>query len=300
MARIARVPRQLAFLPFLGSQAVAEGLLTKDMLRGASWHRLLPDVYVHADGFQPHDHRMWCDAVALTLPPGAAFCGLSAAYLHGVNLLDRQTPVSVTLPMTVRRRRHPRIVYHHQQLADDDMTRFTGLTITTALRTAYDLGRSLTRTEALAAVDAMLARRLVQLESLIGYAEAHRGWPGNEQLRQLLVIADPLSESPMESRVRLVLVDGGAPRPVAQYRIYDSRGRFLGRVDLAYPWWRIAIEYEGDHHRERDTFRKDVARLNALRASGWLVLRFTADDVLRHPDRIITLVRQAIQERQPS
>ncbi|MFG2009700.1 endonuclease domain-containing protein [Micromonospora sp. NPDC048868] len=70
-------------------------------------------------------------------------------------------------------------------------------------------------------------------------------------------------------------------------------------VDLAYPRWRIAIEYEGDHHRERAHFQRDVARLNALRAAGWLVLRFTADDVLRHPARIVRLVTDAIQERRP-
>ncbi|MEV7228582.1 DUF559 domain-containing protein [Polymorphospora sp. NPDC051019] len=89
----------------------------------------------------------------------------------------------------------------------------------------------------------------------------------------------------------------GLPPPVAQHEVHDHRGRFVGRVDLAYPRWRIAIEYEGDHHRERTQFRRDVARLNDLRACGWLVLRFTADDVLRHPERIIALVHQAVAER---
>ncbi|WP_234359016.1 endonuclease domain-containing protein [Plantactinospora sp. BC1] len=63
------------------------------------------------------------------------------------------------------------------------------------------------------------------------------------------------------------------------------------------PRLRIAIEYEGDHHRERAHFRQDVARLNDLRAAGWVVLRFTADDVLRHPARVVAQVAQAIRER---
>jgi hypothetical protein len=43
-------------------------------------------------------------------------------------------------------------------------------------------------------------------------------------------------------------------------------------------------------HRDRTTFRCDMARLNALRAAGWTVLRFTADDVLRHPARVVAQV----------
>ncbi|MEV0397372.1 DUF559 domain-containing protein [Polymorphospora rubra] len=298
MPRVAQVPRELTFLPFRASRAIASGLLTKRMLRGRSWHRLLPDVYVHADGYQPDDHRMWCDAVALTLPPRAAIYGRSAAYLWGVNLLDRQSPVAVVLPGNYRPRGHQRVAASYQRLTGDDITRFANLPITTPTRTAFDLGRLLPRVDAVVAVDALLARRLVRLDTLAGYLAAHPPCPGIRQLRQVLAIAEPLSGSPMETMLRLVLVDGGAPRPAAQFEVHDSQGRFVGRVDLAYPRWRIAIEYEGDHHRERTQFRRDVARLNDLRACGWLVLRFTADDVLRHPDRIIALVRQAIAERE--
>ncbi|MFB6397525.1 DUF559 domain-containing protein [Polymorphospora lycopeni] len=297
MPRVAQVPRELAFLPFRASRAIASGLLTKRMLRGRSWHRLLPDVYVHADGYQPDDHRMWCDAVALTLPPGAAICGRSAAYLWGVPLLDRRSPVSVVLPGTYRPRRRERVVVSYYRLPAGDITRFANLPVTTPARTAFDLGRLLPRVEAVVAVDALLARRVVRVDTLAGYLAAHPPCPGIRQLRQVLALAEPLSGSPMETRLRLVLVDGGLPPPVAQHEVHDHRGRFVGRVDLAYPRWRIAIEYEGDHHRERTQFRRDVARLNDLRACGWLVLRFTADDVLRHPERIIALVHQAVAER---
>jgi very-short-patch-repair endonuclease len=81
------------------------------------------------------------------------------------------------------------------------------------------------------------------------------------------------------------------------HRQLGHGGRFLARVDFAYPQWRIAIEYEGDHHRERAAFRRDVSRYNALRAAGWLVLRFTADDVLRRSGQLVQQVRDAIAER---
>ncbi|MDG4789928.1 DUF559 domain-containing protein [Micromonospora sp. WMMD1102] len=95
----------------------------------------------------------------------------------------------------------------------------------------------------------------------------------------------------------LLVVDAGLPPPTAQHEVYDSRGRFVGRVDLAYPGLRIALEYEGHHHRERAHFRQDVSRYNELRAAGWTVLRFTADDVLRHPARLLAQLTQALRER---
>ncbi|MEV4492213.1 DUF559 domain-containing protein [Micromonospora coxensis] len=294
----ARVPRRLAFLPFTGSRAVAEGLLTWSMLRGPAWRRLLPDVYVHRDGFRAADHRMWCDAVALLLPPGAAIAGASAAYLWGADLLGRDAPVSVLLPRTARMRVPPRVRITRSAVPAGDVTRFGGLPVTTGLRTAFDLGRQAPRTDAVVAVDALLHRRVVRLPHLRAYADEHHGWPGLPLLRQVLAVAEPLCESPMETRLRLLLLDAGLGPVTAQHDVLDARGRFVGRVDLAWPALRVAVEYDGDHHRERAHFRQDVARLNALRAAGWLVLRFTADDVLRHPARTVALVAGALRERQ--
>lgn len=295
MPRHARLPRSLGFLPFRGSAAVAAGTVTRSMLRGPAWRHLLPDVYVHAD--TPLDHRLWCDAVALRLPEGAAIAGLSAAYLWGVNLLPPDAPVEVVIPPERRIRPHPRITVVRSPLPVHDVVRFAGLLVTTPVRTAFDLGRRPPRADALIAVDALLHRRVVKAPALEAYAREHPRWPGAPLLREVCELAEPLTESPMETRLRLVIVDGGLPRPVAQYDIVDTRGRFLARSDLAYPEAMIALEYEGDHHRERAAFQRDVARYNALRAMGWLVLRFTAADVLRNPNSVVSQVADALRER---
>ncbi|WJK42214.1 DUF559 domain-containing protein [Solwaraspora sp. WMMA2056] len=314
MSRPAKVPRELSFEPFSGSRAVAAGLLTWRMLDGPAWRRLFRDVYVHADSYDPDDHRMWCIAATLRLPRGAAVYGLSAAYLWGVDLLPRRagsrpTPVHVALPKTARPEPHERVSYVYRALERQDITTFTGVPLTTEVRTAFDLGRSLPRAEALGALDALLRHRATTREKLTAYVDAHPGRRKIKQLRELLMLAEPLSESPMESRLRLLPHDAGLPKPTPQYEVRTpapgstgsvgsaSGGKFLARVDLAYPQWRIAIEYEGDHHRERATFRRDVHRFNALRAAGWLALRFTADDVLRRSEQLVRTVRQAIAER---
>ncbi|MGC4787308.1 endonuclease domain-containing protein [Micromonospora sp. DT178] len=218
----------------------------------------------------------------------------------GVDLLSRNAPVTVLLPRAARMRAHPRLRVHRSVVPDSDRTRLGGLPVTTPLRTAFDLGRRAPRDDALVAVDALLHRRAVKLAALRAYADARSGWPGLPLLREVLALAEPLAESPMETRLRLLLLDAGLPPAVAQHDVRKADGRFVGRVDLAWPALRVAVEYDGDHHRERAHFRQDVARLNALRAAGWIVLRFTADDVLRHPTRTVALVHQALRERHPS
>lgn len=299
MPRSAVPPRQLLFLPFRGTAACAQGLLTRGMLQGPAWVRLFPDVYLHRDARL--DHRTWCDAAALLLPAGAAVGGLSAAYLWGVDLLPAEAPVSVAVPRTGRMRRHSRLAVRYTALPDHDVTRFAGIPLTTPLRTAFDLGRRPPLPEAVVAMDALLNRRLLTLDELRAYAE-DRPWAGSRQLTDVLTLAEPLTESPMETRLRLIVVQAGLPRPVAQHDVRDREGRFVGRLDLAYPDIRLGLEYEGDHHRDRATFRHDMARTNALRVAGWTILRFTADDVLRHPRRIIQQIDAILHDprREPN
>jgi hypothetical protein len=297
MARPPRVPQQLRFLPFRGSSAIAEGLLTRGMLQNPIWTKLLPDVYAHRDA--PLIHRTWCQAAALILPAGAAIGGLSAAYLWGADLVDGDSPVSVVLPRKGRLKPHPRLVISHASLSDGDLRRFSGVPLTGPERTAFDLGRRPPLDDAVVAIDALTHRRVPKLDDLRAYSAKRSTWPGSRQLATVLTLTEPLTESPMETRLRLLVMRAGLPRPVAQHEIRDGYGLFLARVDLAYPRYRLALEYDGDHHRDRDTFRHDLGRANALRAAGWTVLRFTADDVLRQPGRIVAQIVAVIRDQQP-
>jgi very-short-patch-repair endonuclease len=63
---------------------------------------------------------------------------------------------------------------------------------------------------------------------------------------------------------------------------------------MAYPEYKIGIEYEGDHHRSRRAFQHDLRRVNMLRACGWTLLRFAASDVYRGRARVVATVRAAL------
>ena len=94
-----------------------------------------------------------------------------------------------------------------------------------------------------------------------------------------LELLDGRAESPKESELRTILHQAGLPRPEVHFVVRDSAGRFVARVDLAYPGRKIAIEYEGDYHRDRAQWRRDIARRRRLEALGWTVLQATQQDL---------------------
>jgi very-short-patch-repair endonuclease len=289
--RSTTVPSDLRLLPFRARVAIDAGLLTWSVLRGPAWRRLLPGIYVHAE--TPLDHRTWCRAAALWGGSTVAISGLSAAYLWGVMYAPRDGIVEATTP-DVRRAGSYQVRFVRSPLSVDDVTHVNGIPVTSPTRTAFDIARRCPVTEAVVAIDALMQRRVLRHSDLTLYVESHHRWRGQVQAAHVVGLTEPLSESPMETRLRLVIVDSGLPRPVAQFEVRNSAGRLVGRVDLAYPQWRIAIEYDGDHHRGREEYRDDQRRANALRVAGWTVLRFTASDVWRRPDQIVAQIRALI------
>jgi very-short-patch-repair endonuclease len=104
-------------------------------------------------------------------------------------------------------------------------------------------------------------------------------------------LAEP-AESPMETRLRWVLIQAGLPKPEVQISLHDTEGRFVGRADLYYPQARLAIEYDGVNHRDR--LVDDDRRQNDIIDAGYRLLRFTAADLAQRPDSISALVRRAL------
>ena len=104
----------------------------------------------------------------------------------------------------------------------------------------------------------------------------------------------------METRLRMLLVLSGLPRPAAQVPLHDRSGRFIGRPDLYYPEHRLGLEYDGTTHRE--SLADDNRRQNRLLAAGIHLLRFTGGDVLSRPDQVVAQVRAMLKgsESRPS
>jgi len=163
---------------------------------------------------------------------------------------------------------------------------------TSMARTLRDLSIRLTLTEAVVVTDMALHARLISPQALMASVDASTGLQGVRTLREAVEHAEPASESPMETRLRMLLVLSGLPRPEAQVSIRDRLHRFVGRPDLYYRDQRLGLEYDGGIHR--DTLAGDNRRQNRLLDAGVRLLRFTASDIFQTPDMVVSLVRSAL------
>lgn len=225
------------------------------------------------------------------LPANAAFSGLTAAWLHNLDAV-LANPIEATVALGTHVRSRSGIVLHRSLLPAGDVITVGGFRTTSLLRTLRDLCARSSLTEAVVFLDVGLHTRRVNLEVLQRYVATSGRTRGIAMLRRALTHAEPKAESPMESRLRMLLVLAGPPRPEAQVRILDAAGRFAGRVDLYYREKRLGIEYDGDTHTQ--SLAADNRRQNRLLESGVRLLRFTASDIYQHPEDVVSRVRRML------
>jgi hypothetical protein len=222
MGRTARVPDELKDRPFSLEEARAAGI-SLSALRGKSWRRLGSGIYCWK-GFHAEPMHLLV-AWRRRLPPGTAFAGLTAAWLHGLDV-DPCHPIEALITSTSDVRSRMNLVVRHSDLSEVTMVR--GLRTTTIARTFRDLSRRLEPVELLVLADAALR---------LGLGRFHE-------------LAQP-AESPMETRLRWVLLSAGLPAPEVQTDLYSSTVEFVGRADLYYPSAHLVIEFDGGNHRDR-------------------------------------------------
>jgi very-short-patch-repair endonuclease len=284
---------------FRGSYARRLGLLTTGQLRSKRWQRLGYDLY--ADARVPADHELRIAAARLVMPADGVFFGLSTAWLHGARLAAPAEPAHVAVPPTSSFGPYRGLRIHREQVPLEDVIALSGRRVTTADRTAADLARTLPPIEAVCAVDAMLHERVVSLAAVHARLARMADQParprGLRRAGSALALCDGRAESPLESRGRVLLVLAGMP-PQVQYQV-SAGGTFVGRVDLAYPECRLAIEIDGAWHASGRQLTKDHRRLNRLVAAGWTVLHFTAADLYLRPDEVVGSVRAQLARLAP-
>lgn len=274
---------------FRGSTVLQAGRLTRGQLRSSAWRRLFPDVYACAS--LPVDHRLRSQAAARLLLPGAVLSGRSAAVLWGVDLAGPDDDVECVLPLSCRAGTVRGVRVTRRAVPTGDVVTRAGVPVTTPLRTALDLARIQPLDEAVIALDQFLRIRRLAVADVRLAADRLTG-PGCRSVRAAVAKADGLAQSPQETILRLRLHASRLPCPVAQYEVRDARG-FVACVDFAWPEARVAVEYDGWWHGERQNVPNDRRRLNRLTAAGWTVIFATADD-LANPVQLVARIGAAL------
>lgn len=283
------VPAELLTGPFTSRTAAALGV-SRHALRGSQWRRLFRNVWIAAH--LPLDRSTWLAAARLVLPVDAVLCGLSALDAYGVDVRARDD-VTVHAACSDRAPR-PRAGMRLRQmsLTNEEVCRWGSWLVTTPIRTAFDCARWLPLVEAVVVLDALAHAGLIDLAELIRFARARPGVRWVRRVGQAVALADPRSESPMESRLRLLLVRAGLAGLRSQVSVFTSDGGFVGRLDLAFETAKVAVEYDGAWHWKQR--RADDRRRDAIRALGWTVIVVSAEDYYGDPDGVIARVRAAL------
>jgi hypothetical protein len=237
--------------PFRGSQACRDGHITPGRLRGPSFVPIYPDTYVGSLAeITPAVRRL---ALREWLGPEVVVTGSLAAEAVGAPTVDEL--VEVVLPRN-RRPRHPEVLVHHDTLLDAEVAEVDGVRITTPRRTAFDLARRLDLPDGVAMADALARYHPVTASGLRLLARRHPHVRGVRRVFEVARWMRPGAESLPESRLRLSLVLRGVPEPIVQLRIVDDRvatgKRVLARPDLAWREYRVALEYDGAIHLQRE------------------------------------------------
>jgi very-short-patch-repair endonuclease len=224
------------------------------------------------------------------LPSDAVFACSTAAWMHGLrdNLPRR---AEVFLPTTTSRRSHTAVIVRRGCLMADEVSRIKGLIVTSLHRTLRDICLFEHQIEALIAIDVALHKQRTDKTQLLEDRVTAAKRRGARRLRRMIELAEP-AESPMETRLRWLLISHGLPRPQVQVDVCDAAGRFVGRADLFYPEARLVIEYDGGNHRDR--LVSDDQRQNLIINAGFRILRFTGPDVYNRSEVVVAQVRGAI------
>lgn len=275
--------------PFIGSEAVANRALRSHQLR-SRFQILYPDVYVGRD--QEPTLRQRAVAAWLWSHRNAVVAGLTAAAWHGSRWVDEYTPVELMWSNA----RPPRgVLTYDMKLRQEEVVVLDGLPVTTALRTAFDLGRRGPLGTAVAHLDALTAATGLNVADVAQLADAHRDARGLRQLETALQLVDSGAQSPKETWLRLMLIRAGLPSPRTQIPVTNLAGSQTYYLDMGWEELMIAVEYDGEQHRlDRWQYAKDIRRGEALERLGWLVVRVIAGD---HPLDIVRRVRAALARR---
>ena len=223
---------------------------------------------------------------------GGHLSHVSAALHHGWPALLVPPLPQVSVPRRRRltaERRHG-VNLHWSDLPPDDV--LDG--VTSPDRTLVDCLRSLPRREALAIADSAL-REGYPAARLLRLADQMRG-PGAPAAREVARWADGRAANPFESALRAVCLEVPGLRVTPQVSLYGRE--FLGRPDLVDQELRIVVEADSfAWHGDRAGLEHDARRYNQLVAHGWLVLRFTYDDVVRRPAEVAAVLRAVVELR---
>ena len=277
--------------PFSRADAVASGIPLR-VLRTRTYRRLFTGVYVNSTVALTPALR----AEAALVPfRGCAFAShVSAARFCGVPIPTvRDEHVSVVRRSD--RRSRDGIICHYTPHALVRTVR--GVRVSDYPQMFCELASLLPLVDLVVVADHLLRHRRITKSALLKFCATWTG-AGARLARVAASYARIGVDSPMETRLRMLLLLAGLPEPVVNHEIRDDVGNLIRRYDLSYPSARLAIEYDGRLHIDRvERWESDLDRREASDDDGWRMLVVTSRGVYANPEQTVERVWRLLQSR---
>lgn len=276
--------------PFLRQHGLEAGFSARQ-LDGPRFHQLFHAVRV---GIETTLDIGTVAGAALLLAPEGVISHQTAARVWG-GVVPHSPDVHLTVTRRALRPRRDGIEAHHTCRPGRVRT-YLELRLTDPERTFLDLARVLDLVDLVVLGDSLVAAQVTTPERLVTAAQ---GWSlaGARRARHAAALVRRGVESPMETRLRLLVVLAGLPEPVVNVAIRDEGGRVVYRIDLSYPEFRLGIEYEGRQHAEDSRqWGRDIARREDLDGRGWRLILVRAEGVFARPQETVDRVVAAMQQ----
>lgn len=282
------LPDQLAGLSFTLEEQVRAGVPA-----GRAWRSDLRvasrGVRVPWGAAQPLHHTC---ALLAALTPDAVCCLATAALLW-----DCPLPLAVKHDMKIRlakaaggtRPVRKGIAGHRLALREQDVAMLDGVPVTGPARTWLDMASVLDLEDLVAAGDYFICsqsrsfgppkKAICSLADLLEQVTSNPGVRGIRKARLAVELCRVGADSVPETRLRLALGRLGLPEPVLSYVVQDPTGWELAWPDIAFPDFKVAVNYDGRHHLEARQRESDISRDESIAAIGWQSVTITAGHV---------------------
>ncbi len=183
----------------------------------------------------------------------------------------------------------------HRTKAGHHVVAFRGFRATSPAQTFLDLAQCLGLVDLVVLGDSLVRAGRTSGRALVESAR-HLGGPHSRLARRAASLVRDRVDSPMESRVRLLMVLAGLPEPEVDHRVFDAEGRLLRRYDLSYLPFRLIIEYDGRQHAESDEqWLGDIGRDEVLDDERIRRLVIVSRDIYSTPARTLGRIVKAMR-----
>jgi hypothetical protein len=173
-----------------------------------------------------------------------------------------------------------------------------GLPISTPMQAFVELASiGVSLIDLVIAGDSLVKANDLDPQEFIAAAKAFEGRNAKRARRAAALIRAGV-DSPMETRIRLLIVLAGLPEPQVNFILRIAGGRWRWRFDLCYPEYKLIIEYDGRHHAfDSDQWIHDLERREWLDQDGWRIVIVISEGIYETPLRTLQRVRAALDER---